>query len=197
MDATSTNAHIDCLPSPQVLPTPLPDPFLVATSPAMRASLGLSADACASEAFVRAFSGDLSVLGQAVAGQAVGRASTAETPSVRAWATPYAVSVFGQVRSYDSAPLPLDAPCAFPHTARRSSPNRRLQSPEHVPDLIELWRDLRRSPHLTPSAAATPTATAGPSLWASSTERTAAGALPRWAGVSCPWVGVSREGSST
>ena len=61
-----------------VEPEPLPHPFLVSTSPDMLATLGLDASAAADAEFVSFFAG----------GSLPGGG--------RAWATPYAVSVFGQ-----------------------------------------------------------------------------------------------------
>ncbi len=61
-----------------VEPEPLPHPFLVSTSPDMLATLGLDASAAADAEFVSFFAG----------GSPPGGG--------RAWATPYAVSVFGQ-----------------------------------------------------------------------------------------------------
>jgi len=70
-----------------VKPTPLPDPSLVISSPAMAAELGLSEDACRSEAFARFFSGDLDAI-----------------QGFKSWATPYALSIFGQ-EMYDNCPF--------------------------------------------------------------------------------------------
>ena len=61
-----------------VEPEPLPHPFLVSTSPDMLATLGLDASSAADAEFVSFFAG----------GSPPGGG--------RAWATPYAVSVFGQ-----------------------------------------------------------------------------------------------------
>jgi len=63
----------------QVGPQPLASPYLVSVSPAMAASLGVDPEA-EPEAFARYFSGDLDSFPEAQ----------------RPWATPYAVSVFGQ-----------------------------------------------------------------------------------------------------
>lgn len=63
----------------EVDPTPLPSPTLVAFSPDMARTLGLDPAECASGAFARLFSGDVSAV----------------DADVRSWATPYAVSVFG------------------------------------------------------------------------------------------------------
>lgn len=60
-------------------PTPLPEPRLVTFSAEMAAELGLSEEACRSDAFKRVFSGDLS-----------------EAPQLISFATPYALSIFGQ-----------------------------------------------------------------------------------------------------
>lgn len=65
----------------EVNPTPLEQPFLVSLSPAMASELDLDSSEADSEAFARFFSG------------AVGAIADVE---VRPWATPYAVSVFGQ-----------------------------------------------------------------------------------------------------
>lgn len=71
----------------RVLPTPLPDPRLVAFSPAMAAELALTAEACRSAEFARLFSGDLSV-----------------ADGFDSWATPYALSIFGE-EMYDNCPF--------------------------------------------------------------------------------------------
>lgn len=71
----------------RVLPSPLPDPQLVAFSPAMAAELGLSAEACGTAEFARLFSGDLSVADR-----------------FESWATPYALSIFGE-EMYDNCPF--------------------------------------------------------------------------------------------
>ena len=66
-----------------VEPSALADPFLVAIAPAMAAELDLDAALCATDpTFAKVFSGDVGVL----------------PPDARLtpWATPYAVSVFGQ-----------------------------------------------------------------------------------------------------
>ena len=63
----------------EVGPQPLPSPYLVSVSPAMAGSLGVDPQA-EPEAFLRYFSGDVDCF------------ETAQRP----WATPYAVSVFGQ-----------------------------------------------------------------------------------------------------
>eukprot|EP00927_Polykrikos_kofoidii_P030855 TRINITY_DN26547_c0_g1_i2.p1 TRINITY_DN26547_c0_g1~~TRINITY_DN26547_c0_g1_i2.p1 ORF type:complete len:609 (+),score=111.53 TRINITY_DN26547_c0_g1_i2:88-1914(+) len=63
----------------RVRPTPLPNPYLVAVSPAMCSELGLSVEACQTDPrFVKFFSGDANVLSQ-----------------FETWATPYALSIFG------------------------------------------------------------------------------------------------------
>jgi len=67
----------------EVAPTALPDPFLVALAPAMAAELGLDPAASEDPSFARFFAGDISA------------AREAGLP-VAPWATPYAVSVFGQ-----------------------------------------------------------------------------------------------------
>ena len=63
----------------EVGPQPLPSPYLVSVSPGMAGSLGVDPQA-EPEAFLRYFSGDVDCF------------ETAQRP----WATPYAVSVFGQ-----------------------------------------------------------------------------------------------------
>eukprot|EP00322_Chrysochromulina_rotalis_P005370 CAMPEP_0115890282 /NCGR_PEP_ID=MMETSP0287-20121206/33269_1 /TAXON_ID=412157 /ORGANISM="Chrysochromulina rotalis, Strain UIO044" /LENGTH=482 /DNA_ID=CAMNT_0003347045 /DNA_START=127 /DNA_END=1571 /DNA_ORIENTATION=+ len=66
-----------------VEPTPLPDPFLVAIAPTMAAELDLDIEACTTDPnFPRIFAGDVG-------------AASGSTP-LKPWATPYAVSVFGQ-----------------------------------------------------------------------------------------------------
>ena len=73
-------AHPCGLTTPsQVGPQPLASPYLISVSPAMAASLGVDPEA-EPEAFARYFSGDLDSFAEAQ----------------RPWATPYAVSVFGQ-----------------------------------------------------------------------------------------------------
>jgi len=64
----------------EVLPDPLPRPYLVASSPPMAKTLGIDPSEVASEALVAFLSGDVS----------------AASTEVRPWATPYAVSVFSQ-----------------------------------------------------------------------------------------------------
>jgi uncharacterized protein YdiU (UPF0061 family) len=64
-----------------VRPTPLPDPALVAFSPAMAQELGLSVEECRSMRFARFFSGDCA---RALPGSAF-----------RSWCTPYALSIYG------------------------------------------------------------------------------------------------------
>ena len=61
-------------------PTPLPSPFLVTYSPEMASELGLSEEACRSPDFTRVFSGDLE-----------------PAPELTSFATPYALSIYGQV----------------------------------------------------------------------------------------------------
>lgn len=76
-----------------VAPSPLSKPYLVAVSADMAARLGLDADACASDtAFVSFFSGD------------TGSVPAVQPDTIRPWATPYAVSVFGN---------PIHSPCQF------------------------------------------------------------------------------------
>ena len=60
-----------------VRPTPLPDPVLVTFSESMAGELNLSAEACRSEPFLRAFSG----------GDVEGFRQS--------WATPYSISIYG------------------------------------------------------------------------------------------------------
>jgi len=63
-----------------VEPTPLRDPYTVAYSPEMAASLGLSEEECKSDKFAAFFSGNMSVV-----------------PAFRThWATPYALSIYGE-----------------------------------------------------------------------------------------------------
>jgi uncharacterized protein YdiU (UPF0061 family) len=71
-----------------VRPTPLPDPVVAAYSPEVAAMVGLSEEACASEAFARFFGADQS----AVPGMDT------------SWATPYALSIFGS-EMYDNCPF--------------------------------------------------------------------------------------------
>ena len=66
-----------------VEPTALPDPYIIALAPAMAAEFGLDPKVAEDPAFVRFFSGD------------VAAAREAGIP-LQPWATPYAVSVFGQ-----------------------------------------------------------------------------------------------------
>ena len=66
-----------------VEPTALPDPFVVALAPDMAAELGLDPRATDDPRFARFFSGDMAA------------ARDAGVP-IQPWATPYAVSVFGQ-----------------------------------------------------------------------------------------------------
>lgn len=72
----------------KVKPTALRRPQLVAVSPRMPRELGLTEEACQSEAFVRFFSGDVDVAGG----------------KLESWATPYALSIFGQ-EMYDNCPF--------------------------------------------------------------------------------------------
>lgn len=71
-----------------VKPTPLPKPKRVLHSPEMAAELGLSEDHCASEGFERFFSGDASVL-----------------PDAITWATPYALSIYGEFQHNGQCPF--------------------------------------------------------------------------------------------
>jgi len=66
-----------------VEPTALPDPFVVALAPAMAAELGLDPSSAEEASFASFFSGN-------VAG------ARSDGISIQPWATPYAVSVFGQ-----------------------------------------------------------------------------------------------------
>ena len=66
-----------------VVPSKLPNPFVVALAPTMAAELGLDQSAAEDPLFARCFSGD------------VAAAKAAGAP-LSPWATPYAVSVFGQ-----------------------------------------------------------------------------------------------------
>ena len=65
----------------RVAPTPLRAPYLIAVTEELAAQLGLTPQDCASEAFLRAFSGD--------PGAAPGL-------EARGWATPYALSIYGR-----------------------------------------------------------------------------------------------------
>jgi len=66
-----------------VEPTALPDPYIIALAPAMAAEFGLDPKAAEDPAFVRFFSGDVAAAREAGI-------------LIQPWATPYAVSVFGQ-----------------------------------------------------------------------------------------------------
>lgn len=70
-----------------VAPTPLPEPRLVAYSPAVAEMLGLSDEACRSEAFARFFSGDQAVV-----------------KGLRPWCTPYALTIMGNA-VYNNCPF--------------------------------------------------------------------------------------------
>jgi len=70
-----------------VRPTPLPRTSPVIFSPAMAAELGLSEEACRSDAFTRFFSGDMDAI-----------------QGFKSWATPYALSIFGQ-EMYQNCPF--------------------------------------------------------------------------------------------
>jgi hypothetical protein len=65
-----------------VKPSALPDPALISVSKEMARSLGLSDEACLSERFARFFSGDIDAV-----------------PGFVSWATPYALSIYGQVQT--------------------------------------------------------------------------------------------------
>ena len=65
-----------------VKPTPLPHPVLVAYSKDMAGTLGLSEEECKSEAFAQFFGGNIEAI-----------------PGFVSWATPYALSIYGQVFS--------------------------------------------------------------------------------------------------
>lgn len=71
-----------------VKPTPLPQPKLVLHSAAMAAELGLSEEHCASPEFLRFFSGD-----------------TDAVPDGDSWATPYALSIYGQFQRNGQCPF--------------------------------------------------------------------------------------------
>lgn len=72
----------------KVLPTPLPDPYLVIFSMEVLEFLGLTAEECQTAQFVRVFSGD-----------------AAELPAFQSsWATPYALSIYGQ-EQYHNCPF--------------------------------------------------------------------------------------------
>eukprot|EP01065_Artemidia_motanka_P015160 TRINITY_DN19029_c0_g1_i1.p1 TRINITY_DN19029_c0_g1~~TRINITY_DN19029_c0_g1_i1.p1 ORF type:complete len:602 (+),score=157.32 TRINITY_DN19029_c0_g1_i1:52-1806(+) len=67
-----------------VRPQPLPDPYVVLVSPTMAEELGISADECRTDRFQRFFSGDTRAI--------------AEFHKAGSWATPYALSIYGQPR---------------------------------------------------------------------------------------------------
>eukprot|EP00419_Tripos_fusus_P031690 CAMPEP_0172780562 /NCGR_PEP_ID=MMETSP1074-20121228/202989_1 /TAXON_ID=2916 /ORGANISM="Ceratium fusus, Strain PA161109" /LENGTH=620 /DNA_ID=CAMNT_0013617539 /DNA_START=35 /DNA_END=1899 /DNA_ORIENTATION=+ len=71
-----------------VKPTPLPNPRLVIHSPEMAAELGLSENHCVSDEFTRFFSGD-----------------TSAVPESSSWATPYALSIYGQFQRNGQCPF--------------------------------------------------------------------------------------------
>ena len=97
-----------------VRPTPLPQPYLVAWSPAAAASLGLSEDAVRSEQFTRAFSGDVAAF----------------VPFASSWATPYGHSHLRPPARRTTHPPahPSAPPCV--HTLTMRSP--RLRSAVHL-----------------------------------------------------------------
>lgn len=64
----------------QVLPTPLPDPEIVACSAPMLHRLGLDEDICTTSPFIKAFSGH----------------TTHVAAFQNSWATPYALSIYGE-----------------------------------------------------------------------------------------------------
>mmetsp|Transcript_56119 Transcript_56119/g.121417 ORF Transcript_56119/g.121417 Transcript_56119/m.121417 type:complete len:659 (-) Transcript_56119:240-2216(-) len=70
-----------------VEPTPLPEPYLVAYSRDMADELALDEATCQSKAFADFFSGNMSA-----------------APGFSSWATPYALSIFGQ-EMYDNCPF--------------------------------------------------------------------------------------------
>lgn len=72
----------------RVKPTPLPDPVLVIYSPEMARELGLSDEHCKSDEFKRFFSGDVDVV-----------------PDSVAWATPYALSIYGNFQQNSQCPF--------------------------------------------------------------------------------------------
>jgi hypothetical protein len=86
-----------------VKPTPLPEPSLVSYSKIMARSLGISDEECTSERFARFFSGDIDVI-----------------PGFVSWATPYALSIYGQVSS------------AHTHSARFENPTTRPTLPQEM-----------------------------------------------------------------
>ena len=106
-----------------VKPTPLPEPSLVSYSKNMARSLGLCDEECTSERFARFFSGDIDVV-----------------PGFVSWATPYALSIYGQVLSGDA----------------------HFISTQAAKDLSGA-RHFRRCTKTAPSRTATATATVGPS----------------------------------
>jgi uncharacterized protein YdiU (UPF0061 family) len=71
-----------------VMPTPLPEPKLIMHSPEMAAELGLSEEHCTSPEFLRFFSGDVSAV-----------------PGSDAWATPYALSIYGEFQRNQQCPF--------------------------------------------------------------------------------------------
>jgi len=71
-----------------VKPTPLPNPRLVIHSPEMAAELGLSENHCVSDEFTRFFSGD-----------------TSAVPESSSWATPYALSIYGEFQHNGQCPF--------------------------------------------------------------------------------------------
>jgi len=68
--------------------TPLQNPRLVIHSPEMAAELGLSEDHCVSDEFTRFFSGD-----------------TSAVPESSSWATPYALSIYGEFQQNGQCPF--------------------------------------------------------------------------------------------
>lgn len=70
-----------------VLPTKLPDPYLVSYSNSMAHELGIDDNECNSVRFAAFFSGD-----------------QAKVPGFRSWCTPYALSIYGQ-ELYEQCPF--------------------------------------------------------------------------------------------
>lgn len=64
----------------EVSPTPLPEPFLVAYSPSVADLVGFSENFCSSSDFLNFFAGDMTAMGSVF----------------RSWATPYALSIYGE-----------------------------------------------------------------------------------------------------
>lgn len=76
----------------RVKPTPLPNPYLVIYSPKMASSLGLDNETCLSNDFLYLFSGTIN------------DDKNAQTIGKQSWATPYALSIYGQ-EMYSNCPF--------------------------------------------------------------------------------------------